>query len=88
MAYNGHMREALSNTELKALELVKYSPVWVHVVPDKTEKDVWGDPIPGMAIYKKLDKKGLVSICEPFVDEDGFEWSASIDITPEGSKLV
>ena len=41
----------------------------------------------GINVYRKLDKKGLCVICDPIVDEDGFEWSASVELAyPENKE--
>lgn len=49
-------------------------------IPDRNEFDVHGDVIPGMAVYRKLDKKGLVVICDALIDDDGFEWTPAVEL--------
>jgi hypothetical protein len=33
-----------------------------------------------MGVYRKLEKKGLVVVCEPIVEEDGFEWTPAVEL--------
>jgi hypothetical protein len=64
-------------------------------VPDKNEKDpVFGTVEPGIPIYKKLEKKGLVAFTEedpvddPSGPLDGFVFTNEIYITEEGIHLL
>lgn len=78
----------LSESERKALETLKERlSIMIYTIPDKTGKDFFGNPIPGIVVYKKLEKRGLCIICEPIVDDDGFEWSPAVEITAEGQKF-
>jgi hypothetical protein len=82
----------LSTTEWRALEVLRLAggSILVSYIPDKNTIEVrnFDDVTPGMAVYKKLDKKGLVVICDPLVDEDGFEWTPAVEWTPEGKALA
>ncbi len=75
----------LSEMEKDALEWLKYQggSVLVSEVPEKNVRGVFGME-PGMTVFKKLAKKGLVIFTEeePFQLEDG-SWDAftsSIDL--------
>lgn len=76
---------SLSANEHEALEWLKGQggSVLVTAVPEKNERGVFGT-VPGLTIFKKLEKKGLVIITEeePIQLEDGtwFEFTPSIDL--------
>lgn len=73
--------DALSEAEEQALALLrKMGSIPLNSVPDRTQRDHLGIIEPGIAVYRKLDRKGLVVICEPIIDPDGFEWSAHIEL--------
>lgn len=64
-------------------------------VPETTEKDpVFGTTIPGMPVYRKLERMGLVFFTEeepfdlPGDPLDGFQFSSEIYITDAGKALV
>jgi len=75
----------LSSTEHEALDWLRGEggSVLVSRIPEKNERGVFGIE-PGMTIFKKLAKKGLVIITEeePFQLEDGtwFEFTPSVDL--------
>lgn len=60
------------------------------VVPDKNERTVFGDTLPGMGVYKKLEKKGLIFFTEEDPVDDpgspihGFIFTNEIYLTDEG----
>ena len=56
-------------------------------IPDKTEKNIHGDPIAGLNVYKKLESMGLVFTTVE-EDETGFDWTPSIYITDEGTQAL
>ena len=72
----------LSENEEIALELLKAAGgcILSSKVPDKNEPGVFGEITPGLGVYKKLEKKGLIFFTEeePLVLEDG----TCIDLTP------
>jgi hypothetical protein len=72
----------LSEAEQIALDTLKSKggSILVSQIPDTNEKDEFSMVIPGMGVYRKLEKRGLVVICEPLVDEDGFEWTPSVEL--------
>lgn len=64
-------------------------------IPETTERDVvFGTIEPGMAIYQKLEKKGLVFFTEedPVDDPDsklhGFQFTNEIYLTEDGERCV
>ena len=75
----------LSSTEQDALDWLKHQggSVLVSRIGPKNERGVFGIE-PGMTIFKKLEKKGLVIITEeePFQLEDGswFQFTPSVEI--------
>jgi len=75
----------LSQMEHQALEWLKGQggSVLVSAIPEKNMRGVFGLE-PGMTIFKKLEKKGLVIITEeePVQLEDGswFEFTPSVDL--------
>ncbi len=79
------MSDALSPMEQEALEWLKGQggSVLITSVPAKNERGVFGLE-PGLTIFKKLDKKGLVVITEeePFQLDDGtwFTFTPSIEL--------
>jgi hypothetical protein len=83
----------LTEAEIAALRWIKNgtgTEVWR--IEAKTGKDMFGNPVPGMAIFRKLEKKGL---CYPTVEEpvllaDGepFEFSSTMELTDEGLRLA
>lgn len=85
----------LSEAERVALKWIrKGQGTWVHLIDSKTSHDVFGDPIPGMTIFKKLEKKGLCFQTEEdpmFLnegDEEAFQFSSTMELTDEGMELV
>lgn len=75
----------LSEMEREALEWLKGQggSVLVTAVPEKNTRGVFGIE-PGMTIFRKLEKKGLVIITdeEPIQLDDGswFEFTPSVDL--------
>ena len=75
----------LSEMEREALEWLKGQggSVLVTTIPEKNTRGVFGME-PGMTVFKKLAKKGLVIITEeePFQLDDGtwFEFTPSVDL--------
>jgi len=50
----------LSVAETEALDLIKQSNMGVipvYSIPDNNEKGLFGEVIPGISVYKKLEKK-------------------------------
>lgn len=85
----------LSEAEIIALRWIKKgmgTEVWR--IEAKTTMDVFGDPVPGMAIFKKLEKKGLCYQTEeePFLlnedDQEPFQFSSTMELTDEGLVLA
>jgi len=83
--------DKLSENEI--LALIKASAgISLRHVPDRTETDVLGSVDPGLGVYKKLARKGLVVITEEdLIDEDDPDlgtWTPSVEITDEGKKVL
>ena len=83
--------EFLSSTEIAALEFLRYEggSVLITRIPDKNEKDpVFRTMIPGLRVYQKLDKAGLVIITEEEPDETGFCWTPMVELTDAGKAAL
>ncbi len=86
--------EKLSEAERNALEFLcqQGGGVLTSAIPDKTVTDWSGSKIAGMAIYEKLDKRGLVVITEedPMLLDDGeeFTFTNEIYITDKGRNAL
>lgn len=81
--------EDLSEAEIEALRLMRAGiNTMVNRIPDKTYRDGVGLVTPGMVVYRRLAKKGLCyqTIEEPM--EDGFVFTESMELTPEGLELA
>lgn len=85
----------LSEAEIVALKWIRKGVgTFVHNIDAKTTKDVFGDPIPGMGVFKKLEKKGLCFQTEEdalFLNEgdtEAFQFSSTMELTDEGLELA
>lgn len=58
---------------------------WIN---ETNSKDEFGAIVPGIRVYKKLDKKGFVIITEEEIGEDGFEFTPMIDLTDLGKEIL
>ena len=59
-------QKPLSETERDAIAYLenKGGSMLVSYVPDKNERGDFGEIIPGMTVYRKLERRGLVTITE------------------------
>jgi hypothetical protein len=86
----------LSETERNALEFLLNAnglgSVLASEIPDKNEKDVFGNTVAGMRVYIKLEARGFVIITEedPFELEDGseFQYTNEVYITDAGREAL
>jgi len=84
------VKTALSETERNALEFLirNGGSVLTSSVPDKNEKDVFGNVEAGIKVYLKLETRGLVVVTEEdlIILEDGteFTFTNEVYITDEG----
>lgn len=81
------------NQERALLALRDNDGVLISRIPESNEKDEFGDVIPGIMVYKSLDKIGLVLITEedPILfdgDDDEFLFTPSVCLTDEGRNLA
>jgi len=82
----------LTQVEYAALLWIKTTTCnLVSMIPDKTELNVFGDKVPGMATFKKLAKRGYCFETEEepvrFTDDPDevpFDFTPSIEMTDEG----
>lgn len=79
--------DKLSENERYALDILrdKGGSMLITNIPDKNGKDIWGNPIPGMVVYKKLESMGMVI----FTDENndyGFDWTPSVALSDTNHK--
>lgn len=79
----------LSEAEQAALKhIAQLRSVLITQISEKNERGHFGEIIPGIRVYRSLDKKGLVIITDEEPDETGFTWTPMIEITDEGSALA
>ena len=63
-------------------------------IPDRNSRTVFGDVLPGMHVYRKLDKMGLLFFTEeepldlPGDVLDGFTFTPEVYITEEGRSAL
>ncbi len=80
-----------SEAQEKALRMAN-DGILTSLVPDRTEKDVFGFPEPGVAVFRKLIKDGFVFETEedPITLDNGtvFEFTPSYYLTDEGEKAL
>lgn len=78
--------KALSEMEIAALGFLvnRGGSVLVTAIPDKTEPGLFGEKMPGMPVFKKLDKRGLVVLTEEEPMEDGFQFTPMAELTDTG----
>lgn len=82
-----------SENDLAALRIARRGALAVHEIPEKSGRDLWGDPVPGIRTYLKLERAGLLILTEeePFI-LDGFDepftFTAYVELTPEGDLVA
>lgn len=80
----------LSEAEMAALRVAARSTL-ISQIPDRNEKDVFGQAVAGMGVFRKLEKRGLLFITEeePTTTDDGemFEFTPTVELTEEGRHL-
>lgn len=90
-------RNDLSEAEQEALLLLhREGALLTSKVPDKTERCHMGFIEPGLAVYRKLERKGLALITEEdpvtFEDEEGqpfdFTFTPQIELTDTGLAAI
>jgi hypothetical protein len=69
------MTSDLSEAELNAIDFLKqrHGCCLISEIDDKTSTDVFGMKVPGMTIFKKLAKKGLLYFTEEDPVDFGFD---------------
>lgn len=74
----------LSEAELNALEWLKGEggSLLTSKIEDRNEKDVFGRIHPGIGVFRKLERKGLVYFTEelPVVLDDGLEFTFTNEV--------
>lgn len=85
----------LSEAEIVALQWIRRGQgTFVHLIDSKTSEDVFGNPIPGIRVFKKLEEKGLCYQTEEdplFLNEgdsEAFQFSSTMELTDEGLELA
>lgn len=74
----------LSEAEQNAIDWLKREggSMLISKIPDRNERDCFGDIQPGMGVFKKLEKKDLVYFTdeseEPFEDIPGFTFTPEV----------
>jgi hypothetical protein len=79
----------LSEAEYTALKYLvrERGSVLTSAIPDNNDEDVFGNVLPGMRVYTKLDKRGLVMITEEepiILDGEEFTFTNEVYITDAG----
>jgi hypothetical protein len=77
------MTRTLTDTEMLALETANGSPL-VTVIPDKNFRDVFGTTVPGLAVYRRLEKLDLLFFTEEEPMDDGFVFTQMLELTDAG----
>ena len=71
--------EKLSEAEEAAIELLRehQGEILTTAIESKNSRGAFGSIVPGIAVFKKLEKKGLVffTIEDPIVLDDGTEFT-------------
>lgn len=86
----------LSEAEIEALLLLKReSSILVSHIDDKTSYDSFGHKVPGMAIFKKLAKKGLCfqTVEDPVQlgddpNDEPFYFTEAMELTEAGEDII
>jgi len=80
----------LSEMEEAALTFLhsRGGTVLVSAIPERNERGLFGEKEAGMRVYQKLDKRGLVVLTEEPVEEDGFQFTASAEMTDLGREAL
>lgn len=82
----------LSSNEITALESLVNSNgcISINRIGNTNSIDIFGNVIPGMNVFKKLEKKGLIFFTEeePIPDLEGFMFTEDVYITDEGIKIL
>ena len=86
------MAMSLSASERAALQtLVNEGGSMLETrIPDRNERCVFGDAVPGVSVYRRLEKRGLLYFTEeeplnlPGDPLDGFTFTPEVYITDEG----
>jgi len=75
----------LTELEIIALEVLAQAgdSMLVSKIPDRKISGMFG-PEPGMATYKKLEKKGLLFFTEQDSMPDGFQFTEEVYLTDAG----
>lgn len=58
---------------------------WIN---ETNSKDEFGEIVPGIRVYRKLDNKGYVVITDEEPCDDGFEFTPMIDLTDLGKQIL
>jgi hypothetical protein len=83
----------LSANEKEALQLLLHNggAICTSKIPDKNEPGIYGGVEPGIGVYRKLEKKGLVFFTEeapidPARPDD--TWTPSVEIEDAGRAAI
>ena len=80
--------QPFSEAEQAALAFLRHNggAVLVSRIPDRTMRGILGEVVAGLAIYQRLDEKGLVVITEeePIPEWDNFCFTPMVELTDVG----
>jgi len=88
--------ESLNSNEIRALELLREhgGSILESKPPETNERDVFGCTAPGLRVYRRLARKGLVFFTEelpcdwPSHPMDGFQFTPEIVISETGLAVL
>ncbi len=79
----------LTRAEIAALEMIERGSILTTAICDKTNTHhVFGNVNPGIGVFKKLEKKGLLFFTEEDPMPDGFVFTNEVYITDQGLQAL
>jgi len=77
----------LTDAQYKALELAEQG-LMINQIDSVASTDIWGETVPGIRTFRKLEKLGFLVFTEEDPMEDGTEFTSSVILTDEGEKFL
>lgn len=84
------MAVSLSAAEREALRLLqRRRSILVTEIPEHNERTCFGDILPGRAVFRKLEARGLCfeTIEDAIFEEGGETWTPTLEITQAGDSV-
>jgi len=71
----------LSEAEREALLRIQSAKsLLLSDIPERTCRGSLGEILPGIGVYRKLERRGLVIFCYVETGADEFDWTPSVEI--------